>query len=180
MKNTINRKSCIGVSIQNNIGLRNCCSKSFSLKPIPLKMSTHIRQSAQSYKGFIYGKLSVLTATITIGSKKGGSGWEIQFYARACFQADKKQAYKQKYPCFPRKNLKSGALDSNFALSNKVEKVESVMPWVASVKTLAARPSSKREVHTKIPNSRLQITNYKLHAKQKAGNSTNKKLSDAV
>jgi hypothetical protein len=42
------------------------------------------------------------------------------------------------------------------------------MPWVASVKTLAARPSSKREVHTKIPNSKLLITtiSYTLSKKQ--------------
>lgn len=66
-----------------------------------------------------------------------------------------KQAYRTKTPLLSEENLKSGALDSNFALRNKVEKVESVMPWVASVKTLAARPSSKREVHTKIPNSKL-------------------------
>lgn len=66
-----------------------------------------------------------------------------------------KQAYRTKTPLLSEENLKSGALDSNFALHNKVEKVESVMPWVASVKTLAARPSSKREVHTKIPNSKL-------------------------
>lgn len=77
------------------------------------------------------------------------------FYARTYLQTDKKQAYRSETPLLSEENLKTGALDSNFALRNKVEKVESVMPWVASVKTLAARPSSKREVHTKIPNSKL-------------------------
>lgn len=141
MNNTINRKSCIGISIQNNIGLRNCCSKSFSLKPITLKMSTYIRQSAQSYKRFYLWQTFRTNSTTAIGSKKGGSGWEIRFFGKT--------------PLLSEENFKTGAFDSNFALRNKVEKVESVMPWVTSVKTLAARPSSKREVHTKIPNSKL-------------------------
>lgn len=49
------------------------------------------------------------------------------------------------------------------------------MPWVASVKTLAARPSSKREVHTKIPNSKLLITTISYTLSKKVGKSTNKK-----
>ena len=148
MNNTINRKSCIGISIQNNIGLRNCCSKSFSLKPITLKMSTYIRQSAQSYKGFIYGKLTALTQQPQSGRKKVALArkpeipsiskiknsiietsrhhykqltkaqqtkvvstglWDINFlYARTCFQADKKQAYRSERPCFPRKTSNQG------------------------------------------------------------------------
>ena len=82
--------------------------------------------------------------------------WDINLlYARTYLQADKKQAYRSERPCFPRKNLKSGALDSNFYTTQQSRKSRKRMPWVASVKTLAARPSSKREVHTKIPNSKL-------------------------
>lgn len=49
--------------------------------------------------------------------------WDISLlYARTCLQADKKQAYRTKTPLLSEENLKSGALDSNFALRNKVEK----------------------------------------------------------
>lgn len=95
--------------------------------------------------------------------------WDINLlYARTYLQADKKQAYRSERPCFPRKKLKSGALDSNFYTTQQSRKSRKRMPWVASVKTLAARPSSKREVHTKIPNSKLLITtiSYTLSKKQ--------------
>ena len=41
-------------------------------------MSTYIRQSTQSYKGFIYGKLTALTQQPQ-SDRKSGSGWEIRF-----------------------------------------------------------------------------------------------------
>ena len=103
--------------------------------------------------------------------------WDINLlYARTCFQADKKQAYRSERPCFPRKNLKSGALDSNFALRNKVEKVESACHGWHQLKRLLPDQAASAKCTPK-----YRIANYKLHAKQKSRQKhKQKKLSGAV
>lgn len=84
--------------------------------------------------------------------------WDINLlYARTCFQADKKQAYRSERPCFPRKNLKSGALDSNFVLHNKVEKVESACHGWHQLKRLLPDQAASAKCTPK-----YRIANYKL------------------
>ena len=68
-----------------------------------------------------------------------------------------KQAYRTKTPLLSEENLKSGALDSNFALRNKVEKVESACHGWHQLKRLLPDQAASAKYTPK-----YRIANYKL------------------
>lgn len=106
-------------------------------------MSTYIRQSAQPYKGFYLWQTFLVNYNNRNRIEKGGSGWEIRFFGKT--------------PLLSEENLKSGALDSDFALRNKVEKVENACHGWHQLKRLLPDQAASAKYTPK-----YRIANYKL------------------